>query len=145
MAAREHIAALGQSAVVVCGATGPNAACLNGVFEPAGELHNGRPLYQRVDDPNFWLRYTKNGFWMVSDTAAKDANNVRGYNCSVEIGLALPTLATEWKVWQDGKWVVAAGMTATVSAIVRTRCFSWSLACSSRLPASSVVRTPHTT
>ena len=48
--------------MVLSGATGPFASFLNGVFEPTGEEHNGKPLLRKVGDPGWWLRYTPGGF-----------------------------------------------------------------------------------
>jgi len=53
------------------------------------------PLLRKTDNPELWLLYTKTGFWMISSTAQKDANNGTGYSCSAEQGFAHPTLATE--------------------------------------------------
>ena len=115
-AAAAAAAARGRSAVVLSGATGQYASAINGVFEPTGEENNGKPLYRKVGDPGWWLRCNPNGSWMVSPKVDMEANNKTGMCHSAEIGLAHPTLATEWKVAKEGKFVAEAGMTATVSA-----------------------------
>ena len=97
-------------------ATGPDAPNINGVYEPTGEEHNGKTLLGKVGDPGWWLRCTPDGDWTVSRTASKEANDNIGQCSSAAIGLAHPTLATEWKVAKEGKFVAEAGMTATVSA-----------------------------
>ena len=102
--------------MVLSGATGQYASAINGVYEPTGEEHNGKTLLGKGGDPGWWLRCDTHGFWVVSDTASKEANDNRGQCSSAESGLAHPTLATEWKVAKEGKFVAEAGMTATVSA-----------------------------
>ena len=91
--------------VIISGASGNNAAVVNGSFLCVDELYNGRALYQKVGDPNAWLRYHKDSRWAVSSTADKVANN---YSCkaySVNMGMAFATGESLWKVWVDGDWV----------------------------------------
>jgi len=78
--------------VTVSGATGTNAAYVNGTYAPTGELHNGKTLFRKVNDPDKWLRYSKNDSWMVSSTSDKDANNNLCWAHSVEKDLAHPAL-----------------------------------------------------
>ena len=115
-AAAAAAAARGRSAVVLSGATGPDAPNINGVYEPTGEEHNSKPLYRKVGDPGWWLRCTPDGDWTVSSKVDMEANNLVGECSSAVIGLAHPTLATDWHFVQESKWVAEAGMTATVSA-----------------------------
>jgi hypothetical protein len=91
--------------VIISGASGNNAAFVNGSFLCVDELYNGRALYQKVGDPNAWLRYLKDSTWAVSDTASKVANNHFGYSRSVNKGMAFATGESLWNVWVDGKWV----------------------------------------
>ncbi len=67
------------------------------------ELYNGRALYQKVGDPNAWLRYLKNLTWAVSDTEDKVANNNTCYAYSINMGMAFATGESLWKVVVDGK------------------------------------------
>ena len=69
------------------------------------ELYNGRALYQKVGDPNAWLRYRRDLTWVVSTTASKVANNNLSYACSVNMGMAFATGESLWNVWVDGNWV----------------------------------------
>ena len=91
--------------VIISGASGNNAAFVNGSFLCVDELYNGRALYQKVGDPNAWLLYLKSSTWAVSDTAAKVANNNVSYAKSVNMGMAFATGESLWNVWVDGKWV----------------------------------------
>ena len=107
--------------VVLSGATGPLSVYINGVFAPTGKEHNGKPLFQKVGDgPDRWLCYNTNDQWMVMDTADKEANNRSGRCHSVKAGLPHPTLAMEWNVAKDGKFVAEAGMSAKVSPVKYT-------------------------
>jgi hypothetical protein len=91
--------------VIISGASGNNAAFVNGSFLCVDELYNGRALYRKDGDPNAWLRYLMDSYWAVSDTADKVANNNTRYAYSVNPGMALATGESLWKVSVDGKWV----------------------------------------
>ena len=91
--------------VIISGASGNNAAFVNGSFLCVDELYNGRALYQKVGDPNAWLRYLKDSTWAVSSTASKVANNNSYTAFSVNMGMAFATGESLWKVRVDGKWV----------------------------------------
>ena len=69
------------------------------------ELYNGRALYQKVGNPNAWLRYCLDSTWAVSTTADKVANNYGCYACSVNPGMAFATGESLWKVFVDNNWV----------------------------------------
>ena len=75
--------------VIISGASGNNAAFVNGSFLCVDELYNGRALYQKVGDPNAWLRYLKDSYWAV--TAGKVVNNNNCYAHSVNMGMAFAT------------------------------------------------------
>ena len=92
--------------VIISGASGNNAAFVNGSFLcVVDELYNGRALYQKVGDPNAWLRYLKDSRWAVSDTASKVANNNSYTAFSANMGMAFATGESLWEVVVDGKWV----------------------------------------
>ena len=91
--------------VIISGASGNYAAFVNGSFLCVDELYNGRALYQKVGDPNAWLRYCLDSNWAVSDTANKVANNNYNYAHSVNMGMAFATGESLWKVSVNGKWV----------------------------------------
>ena len=92
--------------VIISGASGNSAAFVNGSFLcVVDELYNGRALYQKVGDPNAWLRYLKDSTWAVSSTAAKVANNNNCCAHSVNMGMAFATGESLWEVLVDGNWV----------------------------------------
>ena len=65
------------------------------------ELYNGRALYQKVGDPNAWLRYCLDSNWAVSTTADKVANNNICKAYSVNMGMAFATGESLWNVLVD--------------------------------------------
>ena len=91
--------------VIISGASGDNAAFVNGSFLCVDELYNGRALYQKVGDPNAWLLYLKSSLWGVSSTEDKVANNNSSEAYSVIKGMAFATGESLWKEWVDGNWV----------------------------------------
>ncbi len=91
--------------VIISGASGDNAAFVNGSFLCVDELYNGRALYRKDGDPNAWLRYCLDSYWAVSDTANKVANNNICYAHSVNMGMAFATGESLWNMWVDGKLV----------------------------------------
>lgn len=91
--------------VIISGASGNNAAFVNGSFLCVDELYNGRALYQKVGDPNAWLRYLKDSIWAVSSTESKVANNDGCKAYSVNMGMAFATGESLWEVLVDGDLV----------------------------------------
>lgn len=97
--------------VVISGATGSNAARVNGVYEFTDTTQNGKPLLRKRGASDSWLRYTTNNLWLVSDTAPKDANNTNGFAHSVRTGTNAapnnPLSVTGWTVFDSGSknWV----------------------------------------
>jgi hypothetical protein len=57
-----------------------------------------------VTDQGLWLRSLKKGFWAVSNTDHKDANNDLCWAQSVWTNLSLPTDPSAWIVFADQKW-----------------------------------------
>ena len=104
-AAKEELKALRRRdclAVVLRGATGPKAGAINGTYSPTNEKANGVPVYVMVGNPARCLYRATDGKWYTTTVADKDANKCAGWAHTVEVGLAHPTLAKEWKV-SDGK------------------------------------------
>jgi hypothetical protein len=91
--------------VIISGASGNNAAFVNGSFLCVDELYNGRALYRKDGDPNAWLRYCLDSYWVVSTTADKVANNNSCKAHSVNPGMAFATGESLWKVSVDGEGV----------------------------------------
>ena len=86
------------TAVRVIGATGPIAPLVNGLYEPLEAPQNARAVYRRVDAPERRLFYAPDGQWAFTDEQ-------NGAGCDaycVEMGLALPQDAAQWRVF-DGK------------------------------------------
>ena len=85
------------------GAAGPFAPAINGVYEATGEEYNGKMLFQQIENSAIWLRFTKDGMWIVSDTASKDANNTQGI-CHSEVQSSTldhpAAVGTRWSVCQ---------------------------------------------
>eukprot|EP00947_MAST-08B_sp_MAST-8B-sp1_P005599 g5599.t1 len=107
--------------VTISGATGPNAAAVNGDYLPTGEIYNGKPLFRKSRDAGKWLRYvTHDGrnTWMVSPTADKEENKGAGWAWCDEKGLHDPADAgATWKVW-DG---TQSQKQAAVACVVTVR------------------------
>ena len=91
--------------VIISGASGNNAAFVNGSFLCVDELYNGRALYRKDGDPNAWLLYLKSSRWAVSTTADKVANNDSCKAYSVNMGMAFATGESLWNVVVDGNVV----------------------------------------
>ena len=99
-------AALAASGFTIAGATGNALHIVNGTFSKTDEMRNGKPVYSKDSDADMWCWYAPNGFWYVTPTAEKDTNESSGCAGSVEIGLAAPLLAAEWKVAVNGAFVI---------------------------------------
>ena len=95
LAAQKQIA----QAVRITGALGTFAHLINHCFVKTGVLYNERTLYQSAADKNLWLRFTKNGRWMVSSTEHKDENLLAGFCCCRDYGHLDPSYAQIWYVF----------------------------------------------
>ena len=87
---------------MISGATGPKAASVNGVFEPTGEVYNGKVLFAKRGDADKWLRFVAStGKWTVSPTKDKDENSTNGwcFSAGPEKGHANPVCVTQWRVY----------------------------------------------
>ena len=99
-AARQVEGSDGKAAVMVAGVMGEKADRLNGWYETTVDLQNGKPLFRKLNNPDAWLRFTRENTWMFSDTSDKDLNNANGWCVSVEAGKDLPTHVDTWKIEQ---------------------------------------------
>ncbi len=64
------------------GATGSNAASINGIFDPSSppELHDGQLTYRKRGDQGWWLAYHgAKKQWIVTTTANKGTD--KGFAC----------------------------------------------------------------
>ena len=91
-----------MSAVPLCitGATGENAYKLNGVYKPVpGDLHNGHAIFAKAGEFDWWLLYTTDHAWALSNTHNMNSMHDCCFEaCSVERGVALPQNVTSWQV-----------------------------------------------
>jgi len=93
--------------VDIRGAGGPRSNGLNGVFIPTAEMHGGWPVYQKRDDPDWWLEYDAcPQKWMVRPSPCRGTTRGRAYI------LSDPSLRPEqvkglWRM-SDGKggWAI---------------------------------------
>ena len=102
--------------VVISGAAGPDAAEVNGRFEPVD-----REVYAKVGDPDVWLFVAMDGLWWVGGTANKDKRktNSHGFAHSVAPagGMPPPAGAGRWKVTHGkGNWIEQTVEVELVSA-----------------------------
>eukprot|EP00729_Bicosta_minor_P010761 gene10761-biopygen8222 len=98
-------AAVAASGFTVAGATGDIAHFVNGAFSKTGAMQNGKPVYSKEGDADWWCYCGPDGWWVVTDTEDKDANKNAGWAASTEVGLAAPHLAKAWKVVVNGVYV----------------------------------------
>jgi hypothetical protein len=94
------------SAVVVNGTGEPRIqAALVGVYEPTGNLYNGKQLFRMrqasPSEPDTWLRFTKDNDWVFSSTKNKDGQTTRGICISMQRGMDHPTQVDGWKFDKD--------------------------------------------
>jgi hypothetical protein len=71
--------------VQLIGATGSNAAKINGVFDPTlpPELHDGHLTYRKRGDEDWWLEYYgAKKIWVVHHTAQKGTGDGCAWICS---------------------------------------------------------------
>ena len=88
--------------VEISGATGRNAARINGVYEPTAERRRDRVVYCKRGDGDSWLSLTAFG-WMVQDTEDKEADNdVGALKCSASgvLAKAVSPLAVPLATWE---------------------------------------------
>ena len=91
--------------VVMGGCVGTNAASVNGIYVPTGDLYNGKPLYQKQGDPSKWLRFVaSNARWSVGTREDKDLQNAHGWCESIEAHASLPTQVRQWQAYSDCSW-----------------------------------------
>ncbi len=104
--------------VIISGGSGGTSDLVNGTYLPTGERLNDKPVFVKDGDSNKWLLCCKNCKWMVTDTACKNENDIKGWATSVDYGVGHPSLVKQWKIVQEGKFLVQE----TVSAKSSVRC-----------------------
>ena len=64
---------------MVSGATGPNAASINGFFDPTSEIHEDRVRYCKRGDASVWIEHFKQGngrvLWQIKRAGAKGTDS----------------------------------------------------------------------
>jgi len=99
-----------RHAVRISGATGNNAALVNGLFELTGEISGGMPVYKKQGDEQ-WLEYfVSTCRWMSRSTARKGQTN---NSCHAYVDCAICVLPDEAPT---GAWQVANGVSFGVQA-----------------------------
>ena len=86
--------------VAISGATGSNAAFINGVYEPTHKKRrNGRVLYRKRSNPSLIMEHF-GGMWGVTDVSSKGTGACMAY---VAGGCAAEACTSRmWKVTFDG-------------------------------------------
>ena len=98
------------------GATGVNAAEINGWYEPTAEFVNNASLYRKLGDADKWIEYI-NGKWAVKRTAN------RGNDTCYAYAIIKPAVALEecpidsWMVVDGGKFVAQPSFSVSVSSL----------------------------
>eukprot|EP00729_Bicosta_minor_P032811 gene32811-biopygen31608 len=106
-------AAVAASGFTVAGATGDNADVVNGVFSKTSAMQNGKPVYSKEGYADWWCFCGPGGRWVLTNTAAKDANKDEGWAATTEEGLAAPHLAKAWRVAVNGAFVLQPAVKLT--------------------------------
>ncbi len=83
---------------------GPHCAKVNGTYNFTTETLNGKPVYSKEGESDWWLYFGTDRAWFVSNTANKEANKCLGW-ARTETGLLHPTAAKAWTVNIDEKFV----------------------------------------
>jgi hypothetical protein len=95
------------SATVVNGTGEPRIhAALIGVYQPTGNLHNGKQLFRMrkasPSEPDRWLRFKKDNDWVFSGKEEKDGKKITNGMCiSMQRGMDHPTQVDGWKFDTD--------------------------------------------
>lgn len=89
--------------MVLRNATGPCSAKVNGTYVLTTERLNGKPVYAKEGDNDRWLFFRTDGMWCAGAKTKELTENASsaGY-AQTEAGLAHPTAAKAWKVYDDG-------------------------------------------
>ena len=98
----------------ISGATGVNAARINGFFEPTQEKGlDGRVLYAKRGDASMCIEHIA-GLWQVKYVSDKGKNNSHAH---VAGGCALEACTSRvWRVWDGVRHLDAAGVKLVTGA-----------------------------
>jgi hypothetical protein len=82
--------------VFISGATGPQAAAINGPYDRTGEISGGYAVYSKRGDPSMCIEH-RGGKWEVKSVSSKGTSACKAY---VAGGCALEDCTSRvWKVW----------------------------------------------
>lgn len=107
--------------IMIEGAIGSFACCINKNFMATGKLCNNRMLYRSFDEPYQWLRYATTKRWMVSSTKDKNANLWGGFCFCQTVGLADPSHTVTWSVF-GGQGVFTKQTDLKATALDKSAC-----------------------
>ena len=103
--------------VHVQGASGLNAALINGLYEPTTEFVNYVSVYRKVGDADKWIEYV-DGQWLILDT------EFRGKSLGWASARVYPAVALEecpmdcWEVGVDNNnWIAQPSFSVSVSSL----------------------------
>lgn len=104
-------AASSAVAVDVRGARGPNAAIINGIYEPTDEISSGWPIYRKRGDAGKWLEFfVAANKWYIK--ASTDKGRARGWLRVGSDPAARPELSKgTFEIWDGDRWVVQNSIT----------------------------------
>eukprot|EP00729_Bicosta_minor_P008247 gene8247-biopygen25007 len=106
-------AAVAASGFTIAGARGNTARLVNGAFSKTAAMQNGKPVYSKDGNADWWCYCAPDGCWYVTITPDKDANKNAGRAASTEVGLAAPHLAKAWQVFVNGAFVLQPAVKLT--------------------------------
>lgn len=87
--------------VKIAGACGEGAGNINGLYTLAEAVHNCSYAWQKKNCNDTWL-VNIGGWWFVTSSAMKDADQAAGWMHSTGAGFLLPTDVPQWEVSMDG-------------------------------------------
>ena len=107
----------GSQAVRIAGATGMNAALINGIYEPTEEMSDQVTVFRKVDDEDMWLEYIAfHKGWQLVSTANKGTNAYFA-NCDVHVKcLPQDCPVGQWNVCIDGELVIQRSVAISLAS-----------------------------
>jgi hypothetical protein len=92
----------------ISGATGPNAAAINGGYIRASEVNGGHALYSKRCDPGMCMQHVV-GIWQVKPVTLKGTAACYAYvagGCAAEDCTSRPWKVTDGATFQDAPLVI---------------------------------------
>ena len=102
--------------VRVKGATGSNAALINGFYEPTTEIVNNASVYRKVGDADKLMEYV-DGQWWIHESVHR--GKARGWAyATVYPAVALEDCPIDcWEVYDGDDWVAQPSFSISVSSL----------------------------